>query len=179
MSSDKANLIDYIKTIFSHNQQLIELADTKANIVLGINSVLLPLIFGVTSINLLELVTRGFLLQALLLNISSVVALGFLLISVIFSTSVIKGRIYMDLKSNIFFQNIIETNIDDYIANVTMMNEDSIIEDYLREIYTLADINREKYEKHKWSLRFLVLGVFSIVLGYFALAIGNYMIIVG
>ncbi|HUX59733.1 MAG TPA: hypothetical protein VMV32_00360 [Ignavibacteriaceae bacterium] len=42
---------DFIKTIFEHNQGLIELADSKANIIIGINSILIPLLFGVTGLN--------------------------------------------------------------------------------------------------------------------------------
>ena len=63
--NNNKNQLDYIKTIFSHNYSLIQLADTKANILLGINSILIPIIFGVMGLNFVSLVDSGYLTQAL------------------------------------------------------------------------------------------------------------------
>ena len=87
MSDDDSQKIEYIKTIFDHNQGLIELADTKANIVLGINSILIPLIFGVTTINFIDLLDNNLLIHAILLNTFSIIGLVLLVISFVYSTS--------------------------------------------------------------------------------------------
>lgn len=177
MSEEKSNTMEYIKTIFDHNQGLIELADTKANIVLGINSILIPLIFGVTTVNFIDLLDKNLQIHAILLNTFSIIGLVLLVISFVFSTLVIKARLSEELENNIFFENILKTKFDDYEKKILEMTGQAIKEDYLKEIYNLAGINKIKYDRYKWALRFLILGIFSLICGYFILAICNYLII--
>ena len=60
--NDNKNQLDCIKTIFSHNYSLIQLADTKANILMGINSILIPVIFGVIKFRILSYKYKDFFL---------------------------------------------------------------------------------------------------------------------
>ncbi len=99
--NDNKNQLDYIKTIFSHNYSLIQLADTKASILLGINSILIPIIFGVMGLNFVSLVENGYLTQAFYLNLFSILSLISLATSFIFSILVIKARYSEDL---VFFK---------------------------------------------------------------------------
>lgn len=177
MSEDNTQNLDYIKTIFDHNQELIKLSDTKANIVLGINSILIPLIFGVTTVNFIDLLENNLLVHAILLNTFSIIGLVLLVISFVYSTLVIKARLSKELENNIFFENILKTKFEAYKTKILEMNDQAIKEDYLAEIYTLAGINKIKYSRYKWALRFLILGIFSLICGYFILAICNYLII--
>lgn len=57
------------------------------------------------------------------------------------------------------------------------MNEQAILDDYLKEIYTLAGINKIKYNRYEWALRFLICGIISLIIGYFILTVCNYLII--
>jgi len=177
MPEDKTQKINYIKTVFDHNQGLIELADTKANIVLGINSILIPLIFGVTTVNFIDLLDKNLQIHAILLNTFSLIGLVLLVISLVFSILVIKARLSEELENFIFFENILKTEYDDYKNNILNMNEEAILDDYLKEIYTLAGINKIKYNRYEWTLRFLISGIISLISGYFILAVCNYFII--
>jgi len=103
MPEDQTQKINYIKTVFDHNQGLIELADTKANIVLGINSILIPLIFGVTTVNFIDLLDKNLQIHAILLNTFSLIGLVLLVISFVFSILVIKARLSEELENFIFF----------------------------------------------------------------------------
>ena len=177
MTEEKTDTMDYIKTIFDHNQGLIELADTKANIVLGINSILIPLIFGVTTVNFIDLLGNNLLIHAILLNTFSLIGLVLLVISFIFSILIIKARLSKEQENNIFFENILKTKFEAYKNKILEMNDQTIKEDYLAEIYTLAGINKLKYNRYKWALLFLIMGILSLICGYFVLAICNYLII--
>lgn len=177
MPEDQTQKIDYIKTVFDHNQGLIRLADTKANIILGINSILTPLIFGVTTVNFIELLNKNLQIHAILLNTFSLLGLVLLVISFVFSVLVIKARLSEELENNIFFENILKKKFEKYKKITLEMNEAAILDDYLKEIYTLAGINKIKYGRYKWALNFLILGVVCLICGYFILAICNYFII--
>ncbi len=177
MPEDQTQKIDYIKTVFDHNQGLIRLADTKANIILGINSILTPLIFGVTTINFIELLNKNLQIHAILLNTFSLLGLVLLVISFVFSILVIKARLSEELENCIFFENILKTHFNGYKKKILEMNDQAIIDDYLKEIYTLAGINKLKYDKYEWALRFLIFGIISLISGYFILAVCNYLII--
>ncbi len=177
MAEDQTQKIDYIKTVFAHNQGLIELADTKANIVLGINSILIPLIFGFTTVNFIDLLDKNLQVHAMLLNTFSLTGLLLLGTSFVFSILVIKARLSEELENFIFFENILKTEYDDYKNNILNMNEEAILDDYLKEIYTLAGINKIKYNRYEWTLRFLISGIISLISGYFILAVCNYLII--
>lgn len=174
MNDEDKTKIDYIKTIFDHNQGLIQLADTKANIILGINSILIPIIFGVTGISLLNLIEKEYILQAIILNTTSLVSLIFLAASFIFSILVIKARLSKELENNIFFLNILKSKFEDYKTKILEMKNPEIREDYLKEIYSLARINEIKYEKYKWALLMLIIGIIILISGYFLIAISNY-----
>ncbi len=178
MTEGQTQKVDYIKTIFDHNQGLIELADAKANFVLGINSILIPLIFGFTTINFIDLLDKNLQIHAILLNTFSLIGLILLGTSFIISILVIKARLSEELENNIFFENILKTEYDGYKNKILGMNIEKILDDYLKEIYTLAGINKKKYNRYKWALRFLICGIISLISGYIVLSLCNYLIIV-
>jgi len=168
---------NYIKTIFEHNQSLIKLADDKANIILGIDSILMPLIFGVTAINLVDLIIANIILNAIILNSFFIVSLILLSISFVFAVLVIKARISIEHVNNIFFKHILTNDISGFRQKILGMKREEIFKDYLTEIYALAKINDEKYEKYKLSLWMLIAGVSSLVTGFIIIAIINYPLI--
>lgn len=165
---------EFIKTIFEHNQGLIELADNKANIILGINSILIPLIFGVTGINFIDLINNNLFVNAFILNISFIMGLTFLSISFFFSVLVIKARLSEDYKNHIFFKTIIEYELNDFKKKIIEMSKDEIIQDFLTEIYALAKINEIKYKRYKIALWTLILGVLFLLVGYILIAGFNF-----
>lgn len=181
--TNKENKIDYIKTIFAHNQGLIELADNKANIILGINTILIPIIFGVSGINFSDLInnnllynvfTQNYLINAFILNTCVIISLFFLGLSFIFSVSVIKARLLDENDNQIFFKNIIKYTFEEYQKIINETTVDGIIENYLKEIYSLAKINDKKYAKYRFALWFLIFGVISLFSGFILINFLNY-----
>ena len=175
--SDNKNQLDYIKTIFSHNFSLIRLADTKANILLGINSILIPIIFGVMGLNFVSLIDSGYLTQALFLNLFSILSLIPLAISFTFSILVIRARYSKELKNNIFFKEIISQEFSKY-KDIILKSDDQFIKDDLsREIYSLAKINKNKYKNYDYALWSLLIGLLFLILGYVLIISINFILI--
>lgn len=168
---------EYLKSIFEHNQGLIELADNKANIILGINSVMIPLIFGIAGINFINLRNLGILINAFILNTTIIISLGLFAVSFIFSVLVIKARTSKNNENMIFFEFILKNNIEDYQKKIIEMNEDDIIKDYLKEIYALAEINQIKYKRYQFALWLLVSGLIALFCGYVLIACFNYILL--
>ncbi len=176
-NNNKENQLDYIKTIFSHNFSLIQLADTKANILLGINSILIPVIFGVMGLNFYTLLGGGYLIQAISLNSFSLISLLSLAFSFIFSIMVIKARYIGDLSNNLFFKNIIDQKFDEYREIILKSDENYIKDDFIKEIYSIAQINKKKYKNYDYSLWFMLLGIGFLIFGYVFITIINFSII--
>ncbi|MFX1340442.1 MAG: Pycsar system effector family protein [Promethearchaeota archaeon] len=169
--------LDYIKTIFSHNYGLIQLADTKANILLGINSILIPVIFGVMGLNFASLVDSGYLTQAFYLNLFSILSLIPLAISFIFSILVIRARYSKELKNNIFFKEIISQEYSKYKEIILRSDDQFIKDDLLKEIYSLAKINKKKYKNYDYALWSLLIGLLFLILGYILIISINFILI--
>ncbi|MFW9973218.1 MAG: Pycsar system effector family protein [Candidatus Odinarchaeota archaeon] len=175
-SNDK-NQLDYIKTIFSHNFSLIQLADTKANILLGINSILIPVIFGVMGLNFVSLVDNGYLSQAFFLNLFSILSLIPLATSFIFSILVIRARYSKELKNNIFFKEIISKEFSKFKELILKSDDQFIKDDFLREIYSLAKINKDKYKNYDYALWSLLIGLTFLILGYALIISINFILV--
>lgn len=173
----KKNQLDYIKTIFTHNYGLIQLADTKANILLGINSILIPVIFGIMGLNFVSLVERGYLTQALFLNLFSTLSLIPLAISFIFSILVIKARYSKDIKNNIFFKDIISQEFGKYKEIILKSDNEFIKDDLLKEIYSIAQINNQKYRNYDYALWSILIGVFFLISGYILIIAINFLLL--
>jgi len=174
MNTNSNKKDNYIDTIFNHNLELIKLADTKANIVIGINSILIPLVFSLAGFNFINLIEKNFLVHAFILNTSSILSLVFLGISFIFSIFVIKARLLEKLENKIFFKNIIKYKFSEYHRDIISMKNEEIIEDLLKEIYLLAKINEKKYERYKHSLTSLIIGILILIIGYIFVGLFNY-----
>jgi len=169
--------LDYIKTIFSHNYRLIQLADTKANILMGINSILIPVIFGVMGLNFVSLVERGYLTQAFFLNLFSILSLISLTISFFFSILVIKARYSTELKNNIFFKDIISQEFGKYKEIILKSKIEFIKDDLLKEIFSIAQINNQKYKNYDYTLWSLLIGIFFLISGYIIIIVLNFFLL--
>lgn len=161
---------NYLKTVFEHNIKLIELVDNKTNILLGIISVLIPVIFGINVYFSTQQTSR---VINLILSISFIISSIILVIAVIFSILVIKARLEDKYEDNIFFKNIRKKGLLDYQEYIKDLTRNKITDDFTKEIYTLAEINSKKYKNYRKALYFLIAGVLLLILGYLASVITN------
>lgn len=163
MVTEKDNTFEYIKAVFEHNQDLIGLADSKANIVVGMISVLLPVIFGVEVLTFLD--EDQIELQMFMFSTFIILVILFT-ISFMLSIFTIHPRLKENYDDSIFFQNIVKKTVKDYISFIESIKDDIILKDYALEAYALAEINCKKFRTFKYSLLFLVIGIFLLSFRY-------------
>jgi len=159
----RSRRMEFARFILEHNQTLIGLADTKASIVLGIDGIVLALLFGDNSLPS----NMGLkILTALLLALSAVSA--FLTIK----PRTIEGT----PASNIFFGTIRKKTREAYVSDFRSINDEAILDDCTNNIYTLATIEAAKFHYLKISLYLLMLAF--VPLGLMLLQ-SNWAILIG
>lgn len=156
---------NYLKTSFAHNQELIKLADSKANIVLGLISFLIPLIFG---INVYSTYGKESTKESIiLLNVFAFISIILLGISFILAISVIYARLNNSKNGNkLFYKNIESMKFNEYQAFVRKLTDDIIFGEYTQEIHEIAKINKKKYYFYNYSVIFLLSGIAVLIVGY-------------
>jgi hypothetical protein len=134
--------IDFAKSVLEHNLSLINLADAKAGILLGINGVVLALLFGIEKETPTGLSTLFFFLTAILFGVSS-----------IFAISTLIPRLTREQnKTKIYFLKIKESTRKEYIQSWNGLTNDEILTDYILNIYNLASLLTEKYRDLRLSI---------------------------
>ena len=150
--------IDFAKSVLEHNLSLINLADAKAGILLGINGVVLALLFGIEKETPTGLSTLFFFLTAILFGVSS-----------IFAISTLIPRLTREQnKTKIYFLKIKESTREEYLQSWNGLTNDEILRDYILNIYNLASLQTEKYRDLRLSniITMMALG-FLIALLFF------------
>lgn len=134
--------IDFAKSVLEHNLSLINLADAKAGILLGINGVVLALLFGIEKETPTGLSTLFFFLTAILFGVSS-----------IFAISTLIPRLTGEQnKTKIYFLKIKESTREEYLQSWNGLTNDEILTDYILNIYNLASLLTEKYRDLRLSI---------------------------
>ncbi len=155
----------FLKTIFNHNQQLINLADSKSNIILRLIAFLIPLIFGLNTYSTIGLTSKSAVIY--LLNISAILSILGLGISFLFSVQAIKARLESSDKGNLlFFKNINMKTNKQFEKIINEVTEEEMFSQYCTEIKDIANIAEIKYKNHKKSILFLGLGISIISFSY-------------
>ena len=155
--------IDYLKTVFGHNQQLIQLADSKANIIISVICVILPIIFGVDIYVAFEEFEIGL---KIFLFVTFIVAVSLFSISFSYAANVIRARIDENFDEMIFFASINKIKLDEYKKFIENLDETKILEEYMKENYAIARINSLKYKNYNRSLLILMISILFLVLRY-------------
>jgi hypothetical protein len=134
--------IDFAKSVLEHDLSLINLADAKAGILLGINGVVLALLFGIEKETPTGLSTLFFFLTAILFGVSS-----------IFAISTLIPRLTREQnKTKIYFLKIKESTRKEYIQSWNGLTNDEILTDYILNIYNLVSLLTEKYRDLRLSI---------------------------
>ncbi len=165
-SNDFRTISDYTKTVFKHNQNLIQLADNKASIIISVISVLIPIIFGMDVFISTNDQISNF---KAFLYISFIISVVLLAITFSFAILVIVARTKEEYGDLIFFANIKKKKIEEYEVFIKTLNKKLILEDYIKENYAIAQINSKKYNMFKISLLFLSISVLFLIFKYIIL----------
>jgi hypothetical protein len=145
--------IDFARSILSHNQTLINLVDAKAGIILGVDIAVLALLLS-QALTLHDALGESlFIAGVAIVGLSAL--FGFLAINPARSTD--------NPATSIFFSSIVKKTREEYRATFKFSPRE-ILDDYLDNIYTLAQIQRAKFVNLSRSLYTLLLGVILIAL---------------
>jgi hypothetical protein len=144
--------IAFARDILEHNSQLINLADTKAGIFLGINGIILALILGGEK-SFSPIVTNSIFLTIIFLGLSSIC-----------SILTIHPRLTIELdNTKIYFKSIGKRTKDDYIQSWNTLESSEILRDFLANIHNLAVLQLKKYRYLKFSAIFLFAGFILLI----------------
>lgn len=156
MSEDKTNKkIDFAKFIIDHNVALINFADTKASVILATAGVILGLLLFLDVEKINVLITIGIILTVIFLGATIISSLIIILPRLTSKTKI---------ETVIFYKSIIQQNKDEFKEIFKNLDLNSILDDYLGNIYALANIQDKKYTGLKRSLRLMFCSIISLTI---------------
>jgi pycsar effector protein len=124
-----------------------------AGILLGINGVVLALLFGIEKETPTVLSTLFFFLTAILFGVSS-----------IFAISTLIPRLSREQnRTKIYFLKVKESTREEYIQSWNGLTNDEILTDYIINIYNLASLQTEKYRDLRLSIIITMMAFGSLI----------------
>jgi hypothetical protein len=151
-NSDLQDRIDFAKFAIEHTQNLITMTDTKASISIGIDGVMLAIIFASSS-------SQSFLSYPRFIP----VLFSFLFLSAIFGFATIFPRSVKSPPTRLYYKSILTKSRKDFQAEFVDVAKRDLLEDCVNNIYTLAEIQRRKSTPLNLSILLLVGGMIAIV----------------
>jgi hypothetical protein len=145
--------IEFAKHILEHNSSLINLADTKAGILLGINGIILALLFNIENGNTLALIHLFLIPTGIILGISSIFAI----------LTIIPRFTQSNIHTMIYFLPVAKLNKEEYIESWNNLKSPNILRDLLSNIHSLALLQTKKYKYLKISVILLLVGLSLLV----------------
>jgi len=145
-----------IQGIYDSNTRLIQMADTKVGISIGINAIILSFSSNI-AIERYSLVPKIFIMSAV---ISSAISSLFLIITLFPRVS------FNDTKSIIFYKGIISIKKEDYIKKLGEISDIDLIKEYSKSIYLVSLIQNKKYITLQIGLVFMLLSLLLIALSF-------------
>ena len=153
--SERASIdaeIEFANSILAHSQSLINLADAKAGIILAADGGILAILGAYP----LDLSTQ-------LIVACSIVAVALVGLSALLGAMVIKPRrIDGTPTTKVYFGSILKSTREEYVRSFPS-SEAEILQDLLNNVYTLALIQRRKYQYLHRSFYSLVAGLIPLV----------------
>jgi hypothetical protein len=157
-SPSDSDKIDFAKFVIDHNTSLINLADTKAGILLGINGIIIALLFAVEKIELAQITISLFLITGIFLGASS-----------LFTIFTIVPRLSVEGEnSRIYFMKIKELKKDRFISSWGNISNSEILDDLISNVYNLASIQSKKFKHLQVAVVLNIIGVGLLLASLFA-----------
>jgi hypothetical protein len=141
---------DFSKGVHEYLSHYVDVADTKAGVLIGLASALLGFIFTQTNYQ-----CSHFLLMAILLEIFAV---GI-------SVYAVLPRLYTGHKGYIFWEDILTwSSPKSYTLQVSDLTRENIEEDYAQQNYYLSKILNRKFSAIRWGMLSFIVGAIFISL---------------
>ena len=162
---------DDLNIILDRNIQWINNCDTKSSILLGFIGLIISFVFN-------ENFFKKQFFYYIFNNISNLILIFFLIISLIFimigigfSILSIKATISTDFKENglnmeslIYFSTIINNNYNEYKNKVLNLKEESLCDEIISQIYITSIICDKKFKNYNQGLKYSTIGLVSLII---------------
>ncbi|NOR76913.1 MAG: hypothetical protein GQ523_00425 [Methanophagales archaeon] len=173
MSLDIGKKIEFVSQAYRNTQDMISFADTKANISLSIQSLLISIGLGTSILaNTFEHVQK--LDNNNISGVFYFIVVAFIIssiVGVILSIFVYKARPPLDeteqkkRKGLLYFGHIAQfTTFKDYFSEVDSIDEDGMLEEFTQQVYQLSLIANKKMKYVNMSIYFLVTNLFLTII---------------
>ena len=167
MNIEKKN--DILSKAYKDSQAMISLADSKANISLTIQSLLITLTLGFSIVsNLFEkiksLVETNYPFVVFFISFMFVL-IGVSIIGIVTTILVFKPRESKEVsernrKGFFYFGHVSKyESSDEYLAKIQELSEEDLMEEYSRQIYQLSLIASDKFKYVRFSVYFLIINL--------------------
>ena len=167
MDIEKKNEI--LSKAYTDSQAMISLADSKANISLTIQSLLITLTLGFSLLsNIFEKV--GFLIEnknpvVYFYIIIMIIFVGLSVIGIITTILVFKPReaeeqVEREREGFFYFGHVSNyKSSEEYYSRIKELDEKQLMEEYSKQIYQLSFIAKKKFKFVNWSILFLIINM--------------------
>ena len=180
---DTKKINEILSKAYSDTQNLISLADSKANISLTIHSLLITLTLGFSLLSntfqkLIILVESCLSLVIFYISIL-VLFIIFSVIGIITTILIFKPReateqIEKNRKGLFYFKHVLKYNSsNEYYQKIKELNEEDLIEEYSKQIFQLSYIARKKFKFVNYSIYLLITNMGLVILFFIISSVIN------
>ena len=171
--------------VLEQNQEWIKNCDTKTTTILALIGVIFTVLFTSDSIaKIIQIWTIFFysenLCFARVYLLFTVVAWLIFAMGIFYFWQVLNARLNnkkyqcpSDYKSNLYFGDIVNYDIDVYSSNIKSLGEEELRDDLSMQIYICADICNQKFMYYSEGMKYMGFGVMFILIllgfGYFSI----------
>ncbi|MFX1250867.1 MAG: Pycsar system effector family protein [Promethearchaeota archaeon] len=170
-SLDEKDRIDFISKVYNDIQNIITFADSKANMTITIQSLLIS--FGLGFPVLMGTIPSLAKSNEIILNFIFFGIIG-LFIACALSGVILSIMVYKARTPNIkpkktqngflFFGHIAQyPSPEDYFAKIKSINEQEVLEEFSQQVYILSHIAKRKMQNVSWSIYCLIVSLALIV----------------
>ena len=157
MTDANREKIELVRHIYALNQEILQMADTKSSIVLGLSGIVVSLIIGM---NIDDFSFNKQLSLGIAIIFSS-------LTSVTQFCTIFPRLAVRDKKGILFYRDILKWDRDGYTNEIININSTKILNDYADSVYSLAKIQEKKYFWLKIGFIFLIISITLISISFY------------
>ena len=158
MDKSNAEKIEFVKHIYSLNQEILQMADTKSSIILGISGVIISIIVA-TDIKTVSVENQYYLGGAVIFSLLTSLSQFFAIFPRITKNN--------NITNFLFYKSILQFNRHEYSEQLNKIDSNEILNDYINNIYNLALIQDKKYFWLKIGFVFLNISIILISISFF------------
>jgi predicted metal-dependent HD superfamily phosphohydrolase len=170
------------RSVYSYHMELSSMADSKANIMISINTIVVSVIITLFGSGFTFGDSEGFrhvryVIPMLLLVVSSLISVTFAILS---AKPNINNKQKFELENKnssvLFFGNFAQLKLDEFVAHIKELKQEKneLYESMTVDIYHLGGVLIKKYKLLTWSYNIFMIGLILCAVGFLGITIYSY-----